>query len=133
VTDARTLQTYLDEAPLHGLLGDLRVVQRGGRVAIQGALSTNVENGRETGMVHGGVLATLLDTAATFALIAESDRDWTTVDLRIDYLRPVALGTVVAEGYVVHAGRRVGRAGGRLLDATGRECARSVGTFVPAS
>ena len=129
--DERTLQAYLDEAPLHALLGDLEVRLTDGTVRIEGTLSPVVENGAATGVTHGGVLATLLDTALTFALIAETDRDWSTVDLRVDYLRPVGLGEVRVEARTVHAGRRTGRAEGRLADGAGADCARAVGTFVP--
>jgi uncharacterized protein (TIGR00369 family) len=131
VPDERTLQAQLDEAPLHAVLGDLRVMLADGAVRIDGSLSPVVENGSGTGVTHGGVLATLLDTAMTFALIAETDRDWSTVDLRVDYLRPVGIGTVGLEGRVVHAGRRTGRAEGRLTDGDGTTCAIAVGTFVP--
>lgn len=129
--DERTLQAYLDEAPLHAVLGNLRVVPVYGAVRIEGTLSPVVENGSGTGVTHGGVLATLLDTALTFALIADTDRDWSTVDLRVDYLRPVGLGRVGVEGRVVHAGRRTGRAEGRLTDGDGNTCAIAVGAFVP--
>jgi uncharacterized protein (TIGR00369 family) len=78
---------------------------------------------------HGGVAATLLDTSLAFALIAATDSDWTTVDLRVDYLRPLGLGTVTARGSVVHAGRRIGRTEGELCDASGTVCARAIGTF----
>lgn len=131
MADERTLQGYLDEAPLHAVFGALRVLRGDGSISIDGTLSSVVENGRGTGVVHGGVLATLLDTATTFALISATDRDWTTVDLRIDYLRPVGVGAVVVEARVLHAGRRTGRAQAHLSDAEGRECAHAIGTFVP--
>lgn len=103
----------------------------GEEVEIAGALAPASENGAGTGVAHGGALATLLDTALTFALIAAADRDWATVDLRVDYLRPVAIDEVSVRARVVHAGRRTGRAEGEVVDASGATCARAVGTFVP--
>jgi uncharacterized protein (TIGR00369 family) len=125
-----TLQTYLDEAPLHALLGGFSVGATETGVVLQGSLSAAAENAAGSAVAHGGAAATLLDTALTFALIAETDRDWTTVDLRVDYLRPVPIAGVQVIGEVVHAGRRVGRAQGELLAHEGSVCARAVGTFV---
>jgi uncharacterized protein (TIGR00369 family) len=99
-------------------------------VVLHGSLAAAAENAAGSAVAHGGVAATLLDTALTFALIAATDRDWTTVDLRVDYLRPVPIAGVRVTGEVMHAGRRIGRAQGELLDHEGSGCARAVGTFV---
>jgi len=59
--------------------------------------------------LHGGVVSTLLDTAggiAAFTSVAPGDL-LSTVDLRVDYLRPAGLLDVVAEGRVVRIGNRV--------------------------
>lgn len=125
------MQTYLDEAPLHAAIGRFTVRMTGDDVVIAGALDPASENGAGTGVAHGGALATLLDTALTFALIASADRDWTTVDLRVDYLRAVVIGEISVRARVVHAGRRTGRAEGEIVDASGAVCARAIGTFVP--
>jgi len=131
MTDEATLQRYLDEAPLHAAMGQLtvRLDARGG--VIEGVLSEVVDNGG--GVVHGGAIATLLDTALTFALIAPEDRDWSTVDLRVDYLRPLTIGPVAVTGWVIHAGRRTGHAEGELRDASRVLCARATGSFVPSA
>jgi uncharacterized protein (TIGR00369 family) len=131
VTDEQTLQRYLDEAPLHALMGALTVRSLEEGVRIEGTLFPSVENGAGTGMAHGGALATLLDTALTFAVIAATDRDWATVDLRMDYLRAVGLGDVQVDARMVHVGRRTARAEGELRDGSGTSCARAVGTFLP--
>ena len=125
-----TLQTYLEEAPLHALLGGFSVAATETGVVLEGALSAAAENAAGSAVAHGGAAAMLLDTALTFALIAATDHDWITVDLRVDFLRPVPLADVRVTGEVVQAGRRVGRAEGDLLDHEGSVCARAVGTFV---
>jgi uncharacterized protein (TIGR00369 family) len=131
-TDDATLQRYLDEAPLHAVIGSFTVRRTSDGVEIAGALGDAAENGAGTGVAHGGALATLLDTALTFALIAHDDRDWATVDLRIDFVRPVGTYDVVVRGRVVHAGRRIGRAEGEVVARDGSLRARALGTFVPA-
>lgn len=129
--DAETLQTWLDEVPFHAQIGRLTIRRTEEGVEMDADLSPSGANERDGAIAHGGVAATLLDSALTFALIVQTETDWSTVDLRVDYLRPVPLGAVRVTGRVVRAGRRVGRAEGRLFDDQDAECARAVGTFAP--
>ena len=64
---------------------------------------------RNNGFTHGGVVASLADTAAAFASLTllESSEITTTIDLTIHYLRPLVKGRATAEARVVRAGRRV--------------------------
>ena len=68
--------------------------------------------------VHGGVISALADTAggcAVWSALDEPTARVSTIDIRIDYLRPGRPETLVAEGNVVRAGRRVGVADIRLF------------------
>jgi uncharacterized protein (TIGR00369 family) len=58
-----------------------------------------------------------------------TQRIWSTVDLRIDYLRPVRLGDVEVRGTVVHAGSSIARCRAELLDGEGRMVACGVATL----
>jgi uncharacterized protein (TIGR00369 family) len=60
--------------------------------------------------LHGGVLATLLDTTGGAAVWTRVSRDdlLSTIDLRVDYLRPARPEPVIAWGRVVRLGNRVG-------------------------
>jgi len=60
--------------------------------------------------LHGGTLSALADTAGGAALFSDVDLDArvSTIDLRIDYLRPGRLDDVWAEAKVVRRGNRVG-------------------------
>ncbi|HEY7836944.1 MAG TPA: PaaI family thioesterase [Solirubrobacteraceae bacterium] len=70
------------------------------------------------GSVHGGVAATLLDTCMGCAVhtTLPPGRGYTTTDLQVRYLRAMRAdqGRVLAEGTVVHAGRRTATAEGRI-------------------
>ena len=61
------------------------------------------------GVVHGGALASLIDTASAFAVLSQIDLDErvTTTDLTIHYLRPVTTGRMTATARVVRGGRRL--------------------------
>lgn len=68
--------------------------------------------------LHGGVLSMLADTAGGAAVwtgIEDERARVATIDLRIDYLRPARLETIVAEAHVVRVGNRVGVADVRLF------------------
>lgn len=70
------------------------------------------------GSVHGGIAATLLDSCMGCAVHTTLDAGvgYTTTDLQVRYLRGMRAGggRVLAEGRVVHAGRRTATAEGRL-------------------
>jgi len=60
--------------------------------------------------LHGGVMSTLADVAGGMAVwsgLKDPRARVSTIDMRIDYLRPGRLETICAEGHVVRAGNRV--------------------------
>jgi len=64
---------------------------------------------RNNGIAHGGVVASLADTAAAFAIMTtlETEHTTTTIDLTIHYLRPLLKGQITAQARVLRAGRRI--------------------------
>jgi uncharacterized protein (TIGR00369 family) len=82
------------------------------------------------GTVHGGVLCTLADTAMGMAYAASlSDGEtFTTLELKINFLRPVWQGRLTATGRVVQGGRNVGLTECDVTDAQGRLVARASST-----
>jgi uncharacterized protein (TIGR00369 family) len=76
------------------------------------------------GGVHGGVIATLLDTAAGCSVHSTlaADERYTSLDLTTKFLRPVttASGLLRCEGKVLNRGRRVALAQAELTDQSGR-------------
>ena len=84
------------------------------------------------GTVHGGVIATLLDSAAGCAVhsVLPEGTGYTSVDLSVKYLRPVTIdtGRVVATGTVVSRGSRTALAEARLTDCRDRLLAHATST-----
>jgi uncharacterized protein (TIGR00369 family) len=74
--------------------------------------------------LHGGVLSALADAAGGAAVwinVQDERTRISTIDLRIDYLRPAKLETLVAEATVVRLGNRVGVADVRLFHPSAPE------------
>ena len=84
-----------------------------------------------SGTVHGGVLATLADTAVAFALATNFDgkMGFATSDLTIHFLRR-ARGDVWARARIVKKGRRVNVGDVEIADSQGRLLARVIASFL---
>jgi uncharacterized protein (TIGR00369 family) len=93
--------------PYARLLGlELGEISRG-EVTIH--LEVRDELRQNQGVVHGGAVASLIDTAAAFAVLTqlELNERVTTTDLTIHYLRPMSAGRLTAKARMVRGGRRL--------------------------
>jgi uncharacterized protein (TIGR00369 family) len=84
------------------------------------------------GVVHGGVAATLLDTAMACAVHSAlpAGSGYTTLEFKVNFVRglTVASGRVRAEGVLVNLGQRVATAEGRLTGEDGKLYAHATTT-----
>ncbi|BCY13715.1 PaaI family thioesterase [Actinoplanes sp. L3-i22] len=84
------------------------------------------------GTVHGGVIATLLDTAAACSVqtTLPAGIGYTSMDLNVKFLRPVTIdtGLITCTGTVLQQGRRTALAEARLTDARGKLIAHATST-----
>jgi uncharacterized protein (TIGR00369 family) len=84
------------------------------------------------GTVHGGIAATLLDSAMGCAVhtTLREDEAYTTLELKVNYVRAIteATGRIVAAGSVIHRGGRVATAEAKLTDEGGRLLAHATST-----
>ncbi len=108
--------------PVVTLLGIEMVEVEPGRVVMRLQPGEHLYN--PLGSVHGGMIATVLDSVmgcAVHSTLAQG-RGYTTLEIKVNFLRAVteATGPVSAEGLVVHGGRQAAVAEGRLRDAAGR-------------
>src|SRR2546421_11107152 len=95
--------------PIATLLG-FRVVSIEAGLAVFELEVDPARHGNPMGTVHGGVLCTLADSAMGMAYAATlgADETFTTLELKINFLRPVWRTTLTATARVVQAGRSVG-------------------------
>ena len=87
---------------------------------------------RNDNIIHGGVMASLIDSAFAFAIIPildEGERT-VTVDMTIHYLRPVSSGAAKAVARVVRAGRRVITVSAELFDENEKLAATALSTYL---
>lgn len=92
------------------------------------------------GLMHGGVIASLIDTGIAYALLLQEDvqdalhagRSLVTVDLRVKYLRPVSAGSITCESRVVRMGRQIIHADAIVTNDAGKEVARGDAIYTTA-
>lgn len=84
------------------------------------------------GIVHGGVLATLIDTATFWAgfLRLPDDCGLVNVDLKLNYLKAVSQGALRAEGRCLRAGRVISYTEASIYDAGGELVAHGTSTLM---
>lgn len=112
----------LPAPPIMATLGFTDFRPEAGRVVVE--MPAEEFHYNPLGGVHGGVLSTLLDTAAACAVhstlaVGES---YTSLDLTVKFLRPVTTesGLLTCEGTVISRGRRTALAQAQLSDERGR-------------
>lgn len=127
------LRQRFASGPLIGvaeLLGMRPVLVEHGTVAF--ACTADARFANPMGTVHGGIIATLLDSSLGCAVqtVLPEATGYTTLGLEVKYLRPVALdaGELLATATVVHAGRRQATGEARLTDDRGRLLATATTT-----
>jgi uncharacterized protein (TIGR00369 family) len=121
----------LPGAPIAELLGFAPVEAEEGRVVFAAVPEDRHYN--PIGTVHGGLAATLLDSAMGCAVHSTlpAGVGYTTLELKVNFTRPITsqTGRILCEGTVVHRGGRVATAEGRVFaEADGRLLAHGTTT-----
>src|SRR5467141_1206914 len=121
-------QRLLDSCDIHRDFGLTLVEWHHGHAKFSFRPPPSVRSG-DAGLIHGGALATALDTAACFAVIAAVGVDCSTVDLRTDFLRPASAEELVVNGQLRRAGKRFASADAEVIAPDGKMGALARGTF----
>ncbi len=103
---ARIQETFSRVAYAHFLglkLGEVKTGEATIHLEVRDELKQN------QGVIHGGVVASIIDTASAFAVATrlEPGERVTTTDLTIHYLRPIAEGELTTRAQIIRAGRRL--------------------------
>jgi uncharacterized protein (TIGR00369 family) len=124
------IKKAIDTVPFARLLGiELDNISRGTATL---SLKIRKQLLQNHGVVHGGVIASLIDTATAFAIIsllAPSERV-TTVDLTVSYLRPLTEGRLTAVARVLRSGRRLFVVSADVFDKDGKLATTALSTYI---
>lgn len=112
----------LPPAPIAETLGMVGFDGEHGSIRVE--LDPELRHYNPLGTVHGGVISTLLDTAAGCSVHSTlaAGEGYTSLDLTVKFLRPATVesGRLTAIGKVIQRGRRTALAEAQLLDARGK-------------
>jgi uncharacterized protein (TIGR00369 family) len=125
---AAIMHGELPPPPIAQLLGFRITAVERGRVVLQ--MEAGPQHANPMGTLHGGVFCDLADGAMgmAYATTLADDEAFTTLELKINFLRPVWNATLTAEGRVIQSGKSVGLVECDLTDERGRLVARATST-----
>ncbi len=115
-------------APVAKLIGFLPTSIEPGKAVF--ALEAGPQHANPMGTLHGGILCDVADAAmgVAYASLLGDGESFTTLELKINFLRPFWTGTLIATGRVVKSGRTIGLAECDINDTEGRLVARAMCT-----
>lgn len=120
----------LPPPPIVALLGIRLVAAEAGTVTMSLAAGEHLYN--PIGSVHGGAIATLLDSVMGCAVHSRlpAGRGYTTLEIKVNYVRALSVesGDGLAIGRAIHVGRQTALADATLTDGAGRLCATATTT-----
>ena len=120
----------LDDVPYAKLLGIKLAQIDSGTATLK--MPVRKQLTQNHGVVHGGAMASLIDSATAFAIISllEPQEKVTTVDLTISYLRPVTKGKLSCVAKVVRSGRRLLVVSAEVFDDAQKLVATALSTYI---
>jgi uncharacterized protein (TIGR00369 family) len=114
--------------PVAALIGMRMVAIEPGRSRFE--LDADERHHNPMGSLHGGILCDIADIAmgSAYASTLDEGESFTTLELKINFLRPVKAGRLAAEGVIVQRGRTVGMTECAITDDQGRIIAKASST-----
>lgn len=84
------------------------------------------------GIAHGGAVFSAADSAVAMALIGLVDRSetFTTVEMKLNYLKPFERGSITAEAVITHKGSRTALGEVDVRDDEGNLVAKGLATYM---
>ncbi len=124
----KTLRGEVPPPPIGHLLGFVLKSIEPGRAVFE--MEADERHHNPMGTLHGGIYCDLADAAMGFAYAATlgEGETFTTVELKINFLRAVRRATLTAEARVVNAGSTLGYVECAIKDQTGKLVARAAST-----
>jgi uncharacterized protein (TIGR00369 family) len=116
--------------PIGALVGFRLVAIEAGRSRFE--MHADNRHFNPMGTLHGGILCDIADSAMgmAYASTLEEGESFTTLELKINFLRPVKEADLVADGVVVSRGKTVGLVECTVVDEKGRLIAKASSTCI---
>lgn len=126
---AADVEAKLLRGPFHQWLG-LKVTELGeDTITITAKWRPEWVVNADAGYTHGGILATLVDLTADWALVSRTGRGVPTVDMRVDYHRPAMQHDLTCKGRVVKLGKGMSVCEAEIYDDKGKLLASGRGVY----
>lgn len=124
------LKERVRRSPFHQWAGLDLVSVGGGKAELRMQLLPHHFNPQ--GIVHGGIITAIADTAIGLALRSQLRPGFThrTAQLNVHFLAKGEGTLLVAQGHTLHLGQRMGYGESEVMDADGHLLARATGTFI---
>jgi uncharacterized protein (TIGR00369 family) len=118
----------VEPPPVAKLVGFAMTDVEPGRAVFE--MDVGPEHSSPLGTVHGGIVCDLVDAAmgCSHASLLDEGETFTTLELKINFMKPVWQGHLVAEGKVIKSGRTIGLVEGRVTDESGSLVAYATST-----
>jgi acyl-CoA thioesterase len=128
--DPAAFKRVANSSPYYRLLG-MEVKEVGERFA-RFRLSFKPELRQLAGLVHGGAIASVMDSAGAIAALATAEDCFgvTTAELKVNFLAPVSESDLVAEARIVHCGSTLAVADVEVKDNSDSLVAKGLATYV---
>ena len=130
VSQAAWIRQVVAKMPFYQFMG-IRLTKLGwGRSEIRMKVDQGLT--QLAGFAHGGVSASLIDSAVGLAICTLIGRRIriTTIDLQVNFVAPAKPGSLTARGRVVHQGRRTAVGDAEVLDESGKLVAKGTATYL---
>jgi uncharacterized protein (TIGR00369 family) len=126
------VQALVTRAPFHQWLGLKVLAVHDDGIEIKATWREEWVVNVDRRFTHGGILATLIDLGADWAMVRKLGRGVPTIDMRVDYHAIALPGDLTVKGQVVRMGSQLSVAEARIFDAQGKLIASGRGTYYTA-
>ena len=126
------IEEIVTRAPFHKWLGLKVIAVHDEGIELKATWREEWVVNVERRYTHGGILATLVDLGADWAMVRKTGRGVPTIDMRVDYHAIALPGDLTIKGKVIRMGGQFSVAEASIYDAQGKLLASGRGTYFTA-
>jgi uncharacterized protein (TIGR00369 family) len=126
------VQAMITRAPYHQWLGLKVIALHDDGIEVRATWREEWVVNPDRRYTHGGLLATLIDLGADWAMVKNLGRAVPTINMRVDYHAPAMPGDLTVRGKVVRMGAQFSTSEARVFDAQDKLVASGRGTYFTA-